>query len=330
MKIFFYVCFLIFLLQPSFSQDKIFKTDKELFDCNIISVDTISKSIKYSRPDSGEHNYLSIPVEEIKYINYRGNEFITDTLNFHEFIIKVFSLVTSYNFISRHKNMNDDFIFTYSGKVYTGDSITFSNTEDGLLNILIDKITLLSSNVKFFKYNDQLWANTQRVHFLRKNNFARRVHGGRINYYERNELDFNSGINELSLQSSYMTMIYTVNKQSEHFTYYNKGVDNLKKVNYENLIVDLNDNAESMNYLQQSRVLQFESALLFIGGVGTMIYGFSQAVKKNNPYSAELYRIVPFVSVGLVAVWGAHLLSEKKSKKLKRAIEIYSTYQTGI
>lgn len=327
MKKLFLVVAIVFQYLFLFSQDQILSTNNDRYDCKIESIDTLSINFTYKNPVSNSWIKKSLPIKDVKYVKYQNVDFIVDSLNINRFIEKVNSLSSSSYLKNIIENTKEDYIYTYSGDIIKGENISFENSDNGQIYFKIDSFKLAASKVKFFNYNDQLWANTQFVHNAREIEFARRLYKGRMNYYEKEVTSTLKTFEDLEIHTSVMMAAVSERKNKEIFAYYNKGFGDLKKVSYKNLMVDLSDNMESMKYLYQYKTLQNGSTTLFIVGVSAILYGFTYEILRGNRDEniSGFNKIVPVISIGLglASIWGRSNLSQKKSKALAKAIESY-------
>lgn len=156
---------------------------------------------------------------------------------------------------------------------------------------------------------------------------------GRINYYE--------------LSSSYSATAFTQGgfggwfiQGSNSSYYYNRGFNTLKAANYENLSIDLNDNLESINYLNKHQDAKKKRTLAYVlGGIAVLVGILTSGKKTGETTTSFNYMTGAFETVdktelrplnltiglvGLGEVAATALSSKKKKQYIQKTIEVYN------
>jgi hypothetical protein len=240
----------------------------------------------------------------------------------------------SFSCLHAQVDLPKNFLYLYSDSLISGDRIIYESEFDGSSHFIVDSRRIHPEQVKFFQNEMGFFANTHHFDIIGQTAFTERIREGKLNLYEGN---FTGG---QPYHPYYNRHAYLTNEET-HINYYNIGLGDLKKANYENLIKDLAGNQQSMSFLEQYRKTHSLSRkLLFIGGVA-ILAGFvsfiangTRNVEKSSrfPEPGWIDR-VPGPKFGLsfglllggAGFSGAGLLkSLTKSKYLKQAVDSYN------
>jgi len=231
-------------------------------------------------------------------------------------------------------NESQNFVYLYSDSVIYARNIRLRTNFVNSRQLRVDSKPTSLKQVKFFKNDEGFFANTSKLSgWGAKKGLAERVIEGRINLFqERTYRTFFSG-------GQYMHHNAVVDVRM----FYNKGYDDLKKVNYKNLKVDMADNVESLDLLENYRKSVKTSKSLYITAGATAaaaLISFIVNAKNNekslnanqfnnNPPSLNSTRpnftssfVLLGISTGLAA--GGYFVNESGLKKLEGAVDSYN------
>lgn len=218
-----------------------------------------------------------------------------------------------------------NFLYLYSDSMVYARDIKFRPDFSGNIRLRVDSRSYPTAQVKFFNSKDGFFANTRKFGVLKRGEFSERIIDGRINVYQEKTL-------------SYAPFIYDANHNSNpHFInspspsvrvdmYYNKGYDDLKKLNYRNLKNDMADNPESMDMLHSYRKSMNTSNILYTAATASLAAGIISFVS-NGKSGFSKSNFIPSIGlavVGLGFAAGGYLNTVSAGKKLENAVEIYN------
>jgi hypothetical protein len=244
------------------------------------------------------------------------------------FIFHCFVLYSQGNIIANYDSINstepevDNYVYTYWGNIFTGRDFQISK-EGGISYIAIDSFEVDLSLVKFIKYNSTFWANTNKIESDSKDVFSLQTHEGKLNLYTKVELRKNVTYNGIYLASNHIWVHYTTNIEKNVFEYYNQGFGDLKSVKYKNLVGDLSDNPSSMMLLRKSQTYKNSSALFYLVGVASLVYGFSTGFSSDESYNLKNASFYLPIGIGISSIWIGSIYSKKRTKSLRDAIMEY-------
>lgn len=189
-----------------------------------------------------------------------------------------------------------------------------------------------TDRVKFYNNEDGFFANTRKLDYGSYGSFSERIVQGRINLYQ---------------QIIYDPLVYDRYSRFRHgrataadvSLYYNKGYQDLKKVNYRNLKVDMADNAESIALLNVYRKKTNTGTLLYATAGASIIAGLITFVTRGHEITSEpgfgghnfpTYKGPNFASsflllgAGLGFAAGGFYVNRSGSRYLERAVSTYN------
>ncbi|WP_288883061.1 hypothetical protein [Pedobacter panaciterrae] len=172
-----------------------------------------------------------------------------------------------------HESQN--FLYLNSDSVIYAKRIMFRPDFSGFWQLRADSRRISPEKVKFFSNENGFFANTRRVTFGRTAEFAERIAEGKINIFQ--EIPYDEFLDDRA---------YRYGGRPEPVVnlrmYYNKGFDNLKKVNYQNLKNDMADNPESMDMLAGYRRSMNTSKILYAAAGASFVAGIVSFLVKGN------------------------------------------------
>jgi hypothetical protein len=220
-------------------------------------------------------------------------------------------------------------IYFNTGKIITAEKIRLRTGVFNDLYLLADGKRIQAEQVKFFQNHRGFFANIQNLHPLRESGFAERTDQGRINLYEAMSQRYDWEV-------PYHGYQLPAEREYNIDLFYNKGLEDLKKVNYTNLSVDLQDNPQSLDFLAVYRKKR-STANIFFGAAGvSLIAGLVSLVNKGAQHSTSVHNFsmpsrpkTPYLGFALLGVGSgfglAGTLNYAKSKReLINAIDAYN------
>ena len=135
----------------------------------------------------------------------------------------------SNEFINIKEPETENFIYTIFENIIIGKTFQICSENDSVY-ISVDSLEVDLSYIKFIKYENNFWANTNEIDKSNKNNFALRTYKGRLNLYTRSEFRKNYYFNKVYFSSNRLLSDYSSDIEKIDFYYYNQGFDQLKLV----------------------------------------------------------------------------------------------------
>jgi len=176
--------------------------------------------------------------------------------------------------------------------------------------------------VKFFSNEDGFFANTRKLNPIGITEFSERILEGRINVFQ--ERTYDPILYSPHMHGRrYRTRVEPINVSM----YYNKGYDDLKKLNYRNLKNDMSDNPKSMDMLRSYRRSMNTTNLLYTAGAASLLAGFLNLALPGNKTSISDTNFAlsgALMGIGLGFVTGGYLNHISGNRKLENAVDIYN------
>lgn len=220
----------------------------------------------------------------------------------------------------------ENLIYTYSGNIFTGKNFDVLH-ENGYAFIMIDSLKVELSHIKFIKYNNYFWANTNKLENKGKNYFALRTRTDSINLFTKIELQVNTNFSNIYFSSNQMWGDYTKKIESNSLNYYNKGYGDLQSLKYKNLVISCSDNQESMALLNEANNCSDRSTIFYIAGATSIILGFMNAINYNESSSdfihSKGFSVYLPIGIGIGSIWYGSKMSKRKSELLLKSVEVY-------
>jgi hypothetical protein len=304
--IFLIISFLI-SLNLSYGQDKITTKQGRVIDCEILSIDSIKIVFSFKSADRQVNTFIDL--NKISSYKHNGIEyFIKDNGS----ISSSASSIQELRLINKTKadsieNKYSNFVYTFNNDIITGKIVDYREYVFGKKHLLVDSVPVYFDEVKFYKTNEGLYANTRNLSSTHKSVFAERIEKGKINVYSQ-LVPTGGGI---------------YGGQATAY-YYNRDFEYLREVTYSNLLIDLRDNNEAMKTLKRYK----SNNIILIGGVaGAAILGAGLISWANrdpnwggNP--------PPALIVGGLVISGSIVIHfATKAGTLRKSIRIYNTTQ---
>lgn len=240
---------------------------------------------------------------------------------------------------SAQVDQSRNFVYLYSDSVIYAQKIRLRPDIYGSWQIRADSRRITTDQVKFMSNEDGFFANTRKFNLTRENTFSERVIEGRINLFQEASYDpyaFNRGYR------------YRQNRPQAVDTrmFYNKGWNDLQKVNYHNLSRDMADHPESIDLLKGYRKSMNTAKIMYVGAGAAVIAGFVSFLanskdkmpdrgsfgpggfsKGNSDFGFKKSNFTAsFVLLGLGAALGGGgaLIQMSSTRHLENAIDAYN------
>lgn len=228
-------------------------------------------------------------------------------------------------------NESENFIRLYSDSTVYAQKIRLRPDFNRNWVIRADSRKVPINQIKFFNNEDGFFANTRKLNLFDQTSFAERIIAGKINLYQ--EVAYSTTPYEMDFYRFRDRTPQPVGTRM----YYNKGYNDLKRVNYDNLSADMADNAKSIDllasYIKSRRVgtIMYASAgAAIIASVVTLFSG--NDIKRNDrgfgnmPSFEGGNKTGSFVLLGLGAglTVGGYLIQSSGARNIERAVDIYN------
>ena len=220
-------------------------------------------------------------------------------------------------------DFNDlEYVFLFSNQVIKGNSVLFEKEQNGKYSIKVETLIFEPKTVKFFQNNQGFYANVSTTAV--SNVFAKRIKTGNINLYEYGFEGQTYYVDHRTGEGRKRT--YKVKEQY----FYNTGFENIKKVTYNNLKLELGADQEVMNalnrYKKKQKIGNLNIALGSLMVTTSLISSINKAKKsfgvagENNNYIIE--GALLFAGGGLISIGYKKNLNKKE--ELIEAIDIFN------
>lgn len=228
-------------------------------------------------------------------------------------------------------NESENFIRLYSDSTVYAQKIRLRPDFAGSWTVRADSRKVPLNQIKFFNNDDGFFANTRKLNLFDRASFAERIVAGKINLYQ--EVAFNTALYKMDFYRFRDRTSQPVGTRM----YYNKGYNDLKRVNYDNLSVDMADNSKSMDLLANYRksrragtVMYVSAGAAIIASVVTLFSG--NDIKRtdhgfgNMPSFEGGNKMGSFLLLGLGAGLsvGGYLIQGSGARNIERAVDVYN------
>ncbi|WP_316748083.1 hypothetical protein [Pedobacter gandavensis] len=211
-----------------------------------------------------------------------------------------------------------NFLYLFSDSIIYAQKVQLRPDFSGYWQFRADSRRVPISQVKFFNNEDGFFANTRRFSLAGESQFSERIVAGKINLFQERPYDpeafhrpYHYGMERDRLQIAALSM------------YYNKGFGDLKRVRYRNLMKDMADHPQSMQFLkdyrkssQLSKIISVTAGAAIIAGVATLLTGgYSESSFTNSSI---------LMGGGIVLATGGYLIHLSGKKNIEKAITNYN------
>ncbi|MFT7155851.1 MAG: hypothetical protein ACI8Q1_000854 [Parvicella sp.] len=238
--------------------------------------------------------------------------------------------------VAVQKNLNDlkvDFLYLYSGQLIESSGLELKVDINWRGNspyyFLSDSLNFPVHIVKFYQKNGVFLANVSRYEYCENNNcFANKMVAGKVNlfYYQRPANSTKSTPNPKTMGGLVIFTAASSIKPSVYENYYNLGTGDLKKMNFRNLMLDLNDNQESMNTLHIAKRSQNIGGPFLAVGIIACTASFiwwMRETSQNSQIGSNTFQY-SLLTGGLVTVTIGGLYFNKEKRMTRKAAIIYN------
>ena len=229
------------------------------------------------------------------------------------------------------ENAPNNYLRFYNDSTVYAQKIRLRPDYAGSWIIRADSRRIPIAQVKFFNNEDGFFANTRQLNFFGDVSFSERIIEGKINLYQQVVYEQVPYDNDYRFRRGVIRSVDTR-------MFYNKGFDNLKKVNYDNLKGDMADNQKSLDFLEAYRKSRKNATLMYVGAgvsfVAAAITLFSWANIKqtgttgfgNMPTYDTKSPAGSFVlfGVGSGLALGGYLTQAAGARNIERAVDAYN------
>lgn len=229
-----------------------------------------------------------------------------------------------------------NFIYLYSDSVIYAQSIRLRADFNNYLQLRADSRRVPIDQVKFFNNEDGFYANTRKLNFVGVTSFAERIVEGKINLfqevaYDPYLYDYGYRFRERRNETISLSM------------YYNKGNNDLKKVNYYNLKNDMSDQPESLQMLESYHKSIKSSTILYTAAGASVVAGLvaflvtgtkNHKLPERNGFNGKIDSFGPkhpnfvasFALLGLGSGFaiGGFYVSRTGRRHLENAVDTYN------
>lgn len=188
---------------------------------------------------------------------------------------------------------------------------------------VVDSMRVVPAKVMFYRNERGFFANTKMLNFNGNSYFAQRISKGKINLFEEHTITHYNYFNP-------QTGMYTGGGVSQKFTfYYNKGLGEVKKSTYKNLLPDISDNLQAVIHLNKFNSLRKTQNTLFSIGAALVVGSFISLVHRTNinwetePHP-NLTANAIFAGIGVGCTTAGYIISLNKPKHMRKAVEVYN------
>jgi hypothetical protein len=228
-------------------------------------------------------------------------------------------------------NESKNFLYLFSDSTVYAQKIRLRPDLMGAMTLRVDSRRVPIDQVKFFNNEDGFFANTRKLDLFNRTAFAERIMEGKINLFQQVTYGFSD--RELDYDRFRNRRAHVVNTRM----LYNKGLFDLRKVNYNNLSEDMADRKESLDLLAGYRksmrvgtVMYAAAGAAIVASAVTLLSG--NGFKQTGTTFGQLPRYEAknhtgsFLLLGLGAGLGlgGYLMQASGSRNIERAIEVYN------
>ncbi len=200
------------------------------------------------------------------------------------------------------------YVYLNNDSLITGTEL-YKEQFEGKDYIYLDGKTYPILTVKFYKNEYGLFANT--TQFYTNGLFAEASEIGKLNLFELNH--------EVSIPIK--NEFGEFQSMPKNSNYYNIGFGDLKRANYANLVIDLEDNTSAMLHLDKyNSVRKNQNILYIVSGV----FAIGAIASLTNDSDISLGLGVGSALVSAASITTAFAIGFNKKKHLQNAIQAYN------
>lgn len=218
-----------------------------------------------------------------------------------------------------------NFIYLFSDSVIYAESVRLRPDFYHSFQIRADSKRFPVAQVKFFSNEDGFFANARKLNFTGSASFSERIITGKINLYQ--EAIYVPYLYDRQYKQGYSAgLISDVGVNAAMF--YNKGYGDLKKVNYNNLRLDMADDPESMRLLTTYRKsIKTRNTLYTAAGisvVGTIVTFLAAANAGIDQMGSKMTVSFGFLGAAFGFATGGYFVHATGNRHLENAVDHYN------
>ncbi len=316
---------LLFLSTVSlFAQDKIVLINGKVLDCKILSIDTAGVSVNLHHKNNQIPYFLKH--HEVESLVWNSNS---------EGFAAYLTLKGYEKGKDTTEQIDGNHLYLFSGKIIPGKNIELKDPFFGSRYFSVDGEKHKDAQVKFFQNDEGYFANTIPFSHVSSSTFAKRIKKGRINLFEQTNhgatnmaygYGVSPGFGGYGMNGPVGGFGVGISLPTTTF-YYNKGFENIKKIDFYGLRDDMADDPLALSALNHWNKTRKNGNLFMISGIlftGISFAAFiSKVTESENPnVTIELIGL----SIGTASLWVKYFGWDQgmNPKNLKQAIEIYN------
>jgi hypothetical protein len=228
-------------------------------------------------------------------------------------------------------NESKNYLHLYSDSTIYAQKIRLRPDFAGSWILRADSRRIPVQQVKFFNNEDGYFANTKKLNFFGESSFSERIIEGKINLYQQVVYD------PIQYERDYYRFRDRSRQTVDTRMFYNKGLSDLKKVNYPNLVADMADNSKSLDLLEAYRRSRSTAVAMYVGAGAAFIASAvtlfaGNAFKQNGTTFGNMPNYEPksrtgsflLLGVGAGLSLGGYLIQSNGSRNIERAVEAYN------
>lgn len=214
-------------------------------------------------------------------------------------------------------------VILFSGDVITGEHLVYESPILATPVFTMQSETFESNTVEYFQNNHGYFANLGRIHGMNKERYAMRIELGKINLFEEVDLSVYGG-EELHAEGSNNNQdpMLATGKVLEYYTLgeSSMGETSIRKASYQNLKIDLRENAASMQHLRRYR--NYKMLQIGMIGIGSGIIAANIIANASGAV-----RFNPVMAIGFAIGGGSYLMEAPKKDELWLAADEFNKEQ---
>ncbi|MDD3875332.1 MAG: hypothetical protein PHT69_01805 [Bacteroidales bacterium] len=218
-------------------------------------------------------------------------------------LLVIFTFFLLHGFIAMSQAVErETFVILNDGTIKYHDNIWLKNY--GVFSNSENKEIYPYDDFKFVYTENGFFANTSKVRKRKAPYIAKRTISGEVNMFESQIITVNSSYVSGASEGSLL-------RPKSYFNYYNTGVNDILPINYDNLNVLFSTNAESIDFLEQSRKAHSigktfriaSSALIY---TGSALFLYNMFLVRNRSFQTNQTDFFkPFIFSVSIALTGS-------------------------
>ncbi|WP_129713585.1 hypothetical protein [Pedobacter sp. SYP-B3415] len=217
-----------------------------------------------------------------------------------------------------------NYLYLYSDSVVQAERIRLRADFYGSLHLRVDSRRVPAAQVKFFSNEEGFFGNTRRLNLGGVSSFSERIVEGKLNLYQQQAYD-------VDLSGEFGRYRRPVPQRVDTRMYYNKGFEDLKRVNSINLMHDMADSPESQELLKRyqrkvstSRVMYGVAGAAIIGGLASFLISGSKSVGSFDSRMPSFGASYALLGIGAGFALGGYAVGASAGRHLEDAVDHYN------